>query len=89
MAVEWVKADRYGRKVGKVMLEGLDCNLVQVERGLAWHSKTYQREQSQADHLGYAAADIIAARAASLGLWGDLEHLPAWNLGTRINHNRL
>lgn len=33
VAVEWVKADRYGRKVGKVLLAGQDANLVQVEHG--------------------------------------------------------
>ena len=27
VAVDWVKVDRYGRKVGKVLLGGLDCNL--------------------------------------------------------------
>ena len=45
VAVEWVKVDKYGRKVGKVLLAGLDCNLVQVKRGLAWHYTKYQREQ--------------------------------------------
>ena len=45
VAVEWDKVDRYGRKVGKVLLAGLDCNLVQIKRGLAWHYKQYQREQ--------------------------------------------
>ena len=30
VAVEWVKVDKYGRKLGKVLLAGLDCNLVQV-----------------------------------------------------------
>ena len=44
VAVEWVKVDRYGRKLGKVLLAGLDCNLVQVKRGLAWNYKQYQRE---------------------------------------------
>ena len=39
VAVEWVKVDKYGRKVGKVLLAGLDCNLVQIKRGLAWHYK--------------------------------------------------
>jgi len=38
VAVEWVKADRYGRKVGKVLLAGLDVNLVQVERGQGWQA---------------------------------------------------
>ena len=48
-AVNWVKVDKYGRKVGKVLLAGLDCNLVQIKRGLAWHYKQYQREQSPTD----------------------------------------
>ena len=30
VTVEWVKTDRYGRKMGKVLLAGVDCNLVQV-----------------------------------------------------------
>ena len=46
MAVEWVKTDKYGRKLGKLLLDGLDCNLVQVKHGLAWHYKQYQQEQS-------------------------------------------
>jgi len=45
VAVEWIKADRYGRKVGKVLLAGQDANLVQIKRGLAWHYKKYQDEQ--------------------------------------------
>ena len=40
VAVEWDKVDRYGRKVGKVLLGGLDSNLVQVKRGLAWPGTT-------------------------------------------------
>ena len=35
VAVEWVKADKYRRKLGKVLLVSLDCNLEQVKRGLA------------------------------------------------------
>ena len=46
VAVEWDKVDRYGRKVGKVLLAGMDSNLVQIKRGLAWHYKQYEREQS-------------------------------------------
>jgi len=33
VTVEWVKTDRHGRKLGKVFLAGVDCNLVQVKRG--------------------------------------------------------
>ena len=58
---DWVKVNKYGCKVGEVLLAGLDCNLVQIKRGLAWHYKQYQREQS----LAYAAAEI-KARAAPI-----------------------
>lgn len=77
VAVEWVKIDKYGRKVGKVLLAGLDCNLVQVKRGLAWHYKQYQREQSPVDQQSYAAAEN-EARAAKLGLWRDDAPVPPW-----------
>lgn len=78
VAVEWVKVDKYGRKLGKVLLAGLDCNLVQVKRGLAWHYKQYQREQSPADQQSYAAAEI-EARAAKLGLWRDGAPVAPWD----------
>ena len=77
VAVEWLKVDKYGRKVGKVLLAGLDCNLEQVKRGLAWHYKQYQREQSPVDQQSYAAAEI-EARAAKLGLWRDAYQIPPW-----------
>ena len=77
VAVEWDKVDRYGRKVGKVLLDGLDSNLVQVKRGLAWHYKKYEREQSRADRQVYAAAEA-EAREAKLGLWRDAKPMPPW-----------
>lgn len=78
VAVEWDKVDRYGRKVGKVLLAGMDSNLVQIKRGLAWHYKQYEREQSPADRQSYAAAEV-EARAAKLGLWRDAAPLPPWH----------
>jgi len=77
VAVEWVKADKYGRKLGKVLLAGLDCNLVQVKRGLAWHYKQYQREQSPLDQQIYSAAEI-EARQVKAGLWRDADPVPPW-----------
>jgi hypothetical protein len=47
--VETGKTDRYGRLVGKVLVNGQDVNLEQVRRGMAWHYKAYQREQAPAD----------------------------------------
>jgi len=83
VAVEWVKADKYGRKLGKVLLAGLDCNLVQIKRGLAWHYKQYQREQSPTDQKSYAAAEI-EARAAKLGLWRDADPVPPWEFRHQV-----
>ena len=77
VAVEWVKADRYGRKLGKVLLVGLDCNLVQVKRGLTWHYKAYEREQPAIDRLAYADAEI-EAKAAKRGLWADAGPVLPW-----------
>lgn len=34
VAVEWSKLDRYGRTVGKVMVNGIDANLAQIKAGM-------------------------------------------------------
>ena len=39
--VDWVKVDKYESKIVKVLLAGLDCNLEQIKRGLAWHYKQF------------------------------------------------
>jgi len=75
--VEWDKMDRYGRKVGKVLLGGHDANLRQIQRGLAWHYKAYEREQSQVDRKVYSEAES-EARAAKRGLWIDATPEPPW-----------
>ena len=77
VAVEWVKTDKYRRKLVEVLLADLDCNLVQVKRGLAWPYMKYLREQSPADQQSYAAAEI-EAKAAKLGLWRDADPMPPW-----------
>ena len=41
----------YQRILGKVLLDGEDMNLEQIEAGLAWHYKYYQREQRAADRV--------------------------------------
>jgi len=77
VTVETDKRDKYGRQVGKVLVNRQDVNLVQVERGMAWFYRQYQREQSPADRQSYAAAEI-EARAAKLGLWRDADPMPPW-----------
>jgi len=68
--VAWTKQDRYGRTVGQVFHEGTDVNLQQVLRGMAWHYKQYEREQSAQDRVRYAVAQE-QARQHRLGLWQD------------------
>ena len=37
VTVETNKRDKYRREVGKVLVGGVDANLEQVKRGMAWH----------------------------------------------------
>lgn len=76
--VEYSKRDKYGRTVGKILVEGVDANLEQVKAGLAWHYKQYQREQSPDDQLSYAQAEE-QARAETRGLWYDADPTPPWD----------
>lgn len=76
--VEWQKLDRYERIVGKVLVSGLDANLEQVRRGLAWHYKKYEREQEPIDRATYSQAEI-EARMGNRGLWSDPSPIPPWD----------
>jgi endonuclease YncB( thermonuclease family) len=42
VTIESQKRDRYGRLVGKVILEGRDVCLEQIKAGLAWHYKKFE-----------------------------------------------
>ncbi len=75
--VETSKRDRYGRQIGKVLVNGRDVNLMQVERGMAWFYRQYQREQSPNDRRLYEAAED-AAKADKRGLWRDADPVPPW-----------
>lgn len=76
--VSYDKTDRYGRLVGKIELEGRDINLEQLRRGLAWHYKKYEAEQSPEDRQLYAQAQE-QAQAARLGLWRDPAAQAPWD----------
>ena len=76
--VETNKRDRYDREIGKVLVNGQDVNLVQVERGMAWFYRQYQLEQSPNDRTLYEAAED-AARAGKRGLWRDVDPTPPWD----------
>jgi len=68
----------YGRILGKILVSGEDVNLEQVEAGMAWHYKKYQREQSTSDHIEYSDAEL-EARRHKVGLWRDPNPIPPWD----------
>ena len=70
VSVTWFKRDRYGRTVGQVYVDDTDVCLEQIKRGLAWHYKDYEREQSVEDRTRYAIAEE-QARITRIGLWAD------------------
>lgn len=77
VSVEWNKRDRYGRTVGKIMINGVDANLAQVKAGMAWWYEKYRKEQSPADQRLYAEAEQHA-KTARVGLWRDPVPVAPW-----------
>jgi len=75
--VEWSKTDRYGRIIGKVLVDGQDVCLEQVRRGLAWHYRKYENEQALEDRIAYRKAEE-AASLEKAGLWAEPNAIPPW-----------
>lgn len=78
VVVDFEKRDKYGRLVGKVLIAGKDASLMQVARGLAWHFKEYEWDQTAADRAAYAEAELTA-RAGRVGLWQDATPEAPWD----------
>lgn len=78
VTVDWTKEDRYGRIVGKVLLNGVDINLQQVKTGMAWFYRKYQSELAQDDRMKYlhAEEDAIERR---VGLWQLVNPIAPWD----------
>lgn len=75
--VDGGKRDRYGRFIGKILLNGTDVNLQMVNRGYAWHYVKYEKEQMLEDRLIYRAAEALA-KSRRLGLWDDKDPVAPW-----------
>ncbi len=76
--IQWSKRDRYGRTVGKVIINGIDANLEQIHRGMAWFYIKYLNEQTIQDRLDYSDAQDYAEKN-KLGLWADSNPIPPWD----------
>lgn len=77
VTIDFDKKDKYGRTVGKVLLNGTDICLEQIKAGMAWHYKQYQSEQSKEDRKIYADAEV-AAQTQGVGLWKDKNPTSPW-----------
>lgn len=78
VTVEWDKLDRYGRTIGKVLVNGQDANLEQIKAGMAWWYEKYKKEQSTDDQRDYRLAEQ-QAKMERIGLWRDANPLPPWD----------
>ncbi len=78
VVVESNKQDRYGRTVGKVLINGSDSNLAQVKAGMAWWYRDYAKEQSAVDRRLYEQAEQ-QAQVQRVGLWADKNPTPPWD----------
>lgn len=63
--------------MGQVKVGDLDACLEQVKRGMAWHYKDYQGEQSRKDRVLYDRAETLA-REKALGLWQYTAPMEPW-----------
>lgn len=80
--VETHKKDRYGRHVGKILVNGKDMNIEQIRRGLAWFYRQYEGELTSDDRQSYDRAET-EARDYRKGLWSDRNPVPPWEFRRR------
>lgn len=71
--------DRYGRVIGQIFSSGVDINLAQVSKGMAWVYRKYSSDDR------YLAAETVAM-TGKLGLWKDNKPIPPWLF--RKNHTK-
>lgn len=70
--IEYKEKDKYGRVVGKVLVDGVDVNLEQVKKGLAWVYRQYADDQAY-----YVAED--SAKAQKINIWSMLNPVAPWD----------
>jgi len=72
VTINVVTIDRYGRTIGRVIVNGKDVSLELIKAGLAWH------------YLKYSSDPVLAkaeqqARAGKKGLWSMKNPVPPWD----------
>ena len=69
--IDVIGEDRHGLSVGKLWLDGVDINLEQVKRGMAWVNLEQDKDPV------YQQAEM-QVRSARIGLWSQPNPLPPW-----------
>lgn len=82
--VETYKKDRYGRSIGKVLVNGRDMNIEQIRHGLAWFYRQYEVELSPDDRQSYDRAES-EAKDYKKGLWSDRNPVSPWEFRRRAS----
>lgn len=72
------RTDGLKRKVCRVSINGKDVALAQVQAGLAWHYKQFEKEQTPSERAAYARAEADA-RASRIGLWQHERPVAPWD----------
>lgn len=72
------KEDRYRREVCRVTVDGADTGLQQLQAGMAWVFRRYERELPSDTREVYDSAEK-QARSTQRGLWSDREPQPPWD----------
>jgi endonuclease YncB( thermonuclease family) len=75
--VEVRSKDRYGREVGRILVDGQDVNLAQVQGGLSWVYRQYLKELTENEARNYLEAEE-SAKANKRGLWSEENPTPPW-----------
>ena len=75
--VVFLKRDRYGRIIGKLIHNKQDINLGQIKNGFSWYFRQNLDELSRVDHSIYRSAENTA-KSQGLGLWSLPEPIPPW-----------
>lgn len=85
--VKWNKRDRWGRIIGAVWVEPVDCpgcghtldvGRAQLSVGMAWWFRRYANEQPEEERVQYKFEER-EAKARRIGLWLDKEPIAPWD----------
>jgi endonuclease YncB( thermonuclease family) len=69
--VTYKSLDRYGRTIGVLWVDGVNINLLSVQKGYSWHYKKYSTDK-------VLAAAENKAQSEKIGLWVDPGAVPPW-----------